>query len=166
MPNRKKPKKKPAKAKRTAGKKAKLAKSRLKKSSSVKKSARKKPAVKKKTAAKAKTTVAVKSATGAAKKTGAAKQTTRKKRGPSGGGAFLREQRQSRSGELAGDLQGLSDIEGADSESVDELLEEGNAFEAGIVAGVEDAGNRGVKEVRTREVPEDDVPGEYLEKDQ
>jgi hypothetical protein len=59
----------------------------------------------------------------------------------------------------------LSDIESADSESVEELLEEGNAFEAGVVTGVEDAGARGVKEVRTREVPEDDVPGEYLDKD-
>jgi len=32
------------------------------------------------------------------------------------------------SGEQSGDLQGLSNVEGADSESVDELLEEGNAF--------------------------------------
>src|SRR5579862_6157958 len=37
----------------------------------------------------------------------------------------------------SGDLQGLSDIPGADSESVRELLEEGQAFEAGIVSGVE-----------------------------
>jgi hypothetical protein len=36
-------------------------------------------------------------------------------------------------------LQGLSNVEGADSESVDELLEEGNAFEADVVMGVEDA---------------------------
>jgi hypothetical protein len=35
-----------------------------------------------------------------------------------------------RSGQQSGDLQGLSDVQGADSESVDELLEEGNAFEA------------------------------------
>jgi hypothetical protein len=34
-----------------------------------------------------------------------------------------------------------------------------------VVSGVEDAGNRGVKEVRTREVPEDDVPEEYLDKE-
>lgn len=65
----------------------------------------------------------------------------------------------------SGDLQGLSKAEGADSESVDELIEEGNAFEAGIVAGVEESGERGMKEVRTREVPEDDVPGEYLDED-
>ena len=65
----------------------------------------------------------------------------------------------------AGDLQGLSNLEGADSESVDELLEEGNAFEAGVVSGVEDADNADGKEVRTREVLEDDVPGEYLDEE-
>jgi hypothetical protein len=71
----------------------------------------------------------------------------------------------SRSGEESGDLQGLSNIESADSESVDELIEEGNAFEAGVISGVEEAGDRGEREVRTREVPEDDVPGEYLDED-
>ena len=65
----------------------------------------------------------------------------------------------------AGDLQGLSNLERADSESVDELLEEGNAFEAGVVSGVEDADNADGKEVRTREVLEDDVPGEYLDEE-
>jgi len=68
------------------------------------------------------------------------------------------------SGAQPGDLQGLSDVEGADSESVDELLEEGNAFEAGVVTGVERA-DTDEKEVRTREVPEDDVPGEYLDEE-
>jgi hypothetical protein len=69
-----------------------------------------------------------------------------------------------RSGRLAGDLQGLSAVESADSESVAELLEEGNALEADVVAGVEaaDADNR---EVESHEVPEDDVPGEYLDED-
>jgi hypothetical protein len=70
-----------------------------------------------------------------------------------------------RSGGQSGDLQGLSDIDGADSESVDELLEEGNAFEAGIVEGVEEAGEREGSEVHTHEVPEDDVPGEYLDEE-
>jgi hypothetical protein len=69
------------------------------------------------------------------------------------------------SGGQSGDLQGLSNVEDVDSESVDELMEEGNAFEAGIVSGVEDSGNREGKEVRTREVPEDDVPQEYLDED-
>jgi hypothetical protein len=62
-------------------------------------------------------------------------------------------------------LQGLSNIEGADSESVAELIEEGNAFEADAVAGVEHAGDTDQKEVRTHEVPQDDVPGEYLDKE-
>jgi hypothetical protein len=69
------------------------------------------------------------------------------------------------SGRQSGDLQGLSKIESVDSESVDELMEEGNAFEAGIVSGVEDSRERDGKEVRTREVPEDDVPGEYLDEE-
>src|SRR5580704_10047375 len=43
-----------------------------------------------------------------------------------------------RSGGQSGDLQGLSNRAGADSESVDELLEEGNAFEAEVVKGIED----------------------------
>jgi hypothetical protein len=68
-------------------------------------------------------------------------------------------------GSQSGDLQGLSNVENVDSESVDELLEEGNSFEAGIVAGVEDSRERDGKEVRTREVPEDDVPGEYLDEE-
>lgn len=63
------------------------------------------------------------------------------------------------------DFQGLSRTEQADSESVDELVEEGNVFEAGAVAGVEEADRRDEKEVRTREVPEDDVPDEYLDQD-
>jgi hypothetical protein len=69
------------------------------------------------------------------------------------------------SGMQSGDLQGLSNLESADSESVDELLEEGNAFEAGIVQGIEDSRDREGQEIRTREVPEDDVPDEYLDQD-
>jgi len=78
--------------------------------------------------------------------------------------AFALEGLEARSGEQSGDLQGLSNVEGADSESVDELLEEGNAFEADVVKGVEDAGDADEGEVRTHEVPQDDVPGEYLDK--
>jgi hypothetical protein len=68
-----------------------------------------------------------------------------------------------RSGGQSGDLQGLSELESADSESVGELLEEGNAFEAEIVKGVEDVSEADEKEVKTHEVPEDDVPEEYRE---
>jgi N utilization substance protein A len=67
------------------------------------------------------------------------------------------------SGGQSGDLQGLSDAASADSESVDELLEEGNAFEAEIVDGVQNAPDADQGEVRTHEVPEDDVPEEYLD---
>ncbi|HXY26372.1 MAG TPA: hypothetical protein VEI73_17095 [Candidatus Acidoferrum sp.] len=69
----------------------------------------------------------------------------------------------SRTGGQAGDLQGVSGLEGAASESVEELLEEGNAFEANIVKGVEDAENADEIEVESHEVLEDDVPEEYLE---
>jgi hypothetical protein len=68
-----------------------------------------------------------------------------------------------RSAGQSGDLQGISGIERADSESVEELLEEGSAFEADAVKGVEDAGARGEAEVIAHEVPEDDVPREYLD---
>ena len=71
-----------------------------------------------------------------------------------------------RSGGQSGDLQGLSNRAGADSESVDELLEEGNAFEAEVVKGIEDVPDADEGEVHTHEVPEDDVPEEYLDKDQ
>ena len=69
------------------------------------------------------------------------------------------------SGRQAGDLEGLSRTEQADSESVDELVEEGNILEAGAVAGVEEADDQDTREVHTHEVPEDDVPDEYLDKD-
>lgn len=63
------------------------------------------------------------------------------------------------------DFEGLSRDEQADSESVDELVAEGNLAEAGAVAGVEEADSADEKEVQTHEVPEDDVPQEYLDKD-
>jgi hypothetical protein len=66
-----------------------------------------------------------------------------------------------RSGGQSGDLQGLSNRAGADSESVDELLEEGNAFEAEVVKGVEDVPDADEGEIRTRQFPADDVPAEY-----
>jgi hypothetical protein len=67
------------------------------------------------------------------------------------------------SGRQSGDLEGLSRAEQADSESVDELVEEGNVAEAGAVAGVEEADSADEREVHTHEVPEDDVPEEYLD---
>lgn len=66
----------------------------------------------------------------------------------------------------SGDIQQLSDIADADSQSVEELAEEGNAFEAEAIEGVENAKSPDVSEVRTRQVPEDDVPPEYLDTDE
>jgi hypothetical protein len=66
----------------------------------------------------------------------------------------------------SGDLQQIPDEADVDSESVEELLEEGNAFEAGVVRGVENAKDADVSEVTTREFPEDDVPEEYLNDDE
>jgi|SRR5579871_4128215 len=75
----------------------------------------------------------------------------------------LERKRSHPGGDEAGDLQGLSRREVSDSESVEELLEEGNAFEAGAVSGVEAAENADEGEVHTHEVPTDDVPDEYLD---
>jgi hypothetical protein len=66
------------------------------------------------------------------------------------------------SGGQSGDIEGLPRAEVADSESVEELAEEGQAFEAELVDAVENAPEG---EIHTREVPEDDVPQEYLDED-
>jgi len=76
-----------------------------------------------------------------------------------------RRARAAAAGAGGGDFGGVSVVEGADSESADELLEEGQTFEAGIVSGVENAPDADQGEVRTREVPQDDVPEEYEDKD-
>lgn len=68
-------------------------------------------------------------------------------------------------GGQSGDTEGLSRAELADSESVEELIEEGQAFEAGVVEGVENAPDADRGPIRTKEVPEDDVPEEYLNQD-
>ena len=150
MATRKKSRKKQAKPKKAAPKK---------------KLARKKLATKKAPAKKAAKRKAAGKATTARKKAVAPRKKTRRKsersypvtfrRGPSGSG----------SAGQSGDSQGLSRVEDVDSESVNELIEEGNAFEADVVQGVTDAGNADEEEVHTHEVPEDDVPGEYLDKD-
>jgi hypothetical protein len=53
----------------------------------------------------------------------------------------------------------------ANSESVKELVDHGQFFEASAVDGVEETPEPEASEVRTRQVPEDDVPPEYLEQD-
>jgi hypothetical protein len=123
--------------------------------------ARKKAAPKK---AAVKTKVGGKKTTGG-KTAGALKKQVRSKSQSVDTVAFALDGLGARSGEQSGDLQGLSNVQGADSESVDELLEEGNAFEADVVKGVEDAGDADEREVHTHEVPQDDVPGEYLNKE-
>jgi hypothetical protein len=160
---KKKAKKKSAKLKTAAAKKTTPAKKKLKKQTrkavpKKKVAAKKKPVAKKKALAKIKSPVKKKSAR---KKTAPKKKQGRVEDQILESSPFARP----RSAALSGDLQGLSNIESADSESVDELLDEGNAFEAGVVAGVESARNNEGKEVRTHEVPEDDVPEEYLDKD-
>ena len=67
--------------------------------------------------------------------------------------------------ERIGDLQGISLEDRADSESVGELLEEGQTLEAEAVQAIEEAPDADQGEVRTREVPEDDVPEEYRDQD-
>ncbi len=76
-----------------------------------------------------------------------------------------RRARAAAAGEGGGDFGGVSVVEGADSESPEELLEEGQTFEAGIVSGVENAPDPDQGEVRTHEVPQDDVPEDYDDKD-
>ncbi len=137
MATKKKTKKKQAKSRKIASKKVK----RIKKT--VKAKLAKKSAPKKKAAGKT---------------AHAAKKRVRGKSQTVDTVAYAPEGLGARSGGQSGDLQGLSNLAGANSESVDELLEEGNAFEAEVVKGVQDAGDEG--EVHTHEVPEDDVPGE------
>jgi hypothetical protein len=65
----------------------------------------------------------------------------------------------------SGDTQGLSRQSYDDSESVEELMEEGQYMEAEAVSGVENAPDADQGEVRTRQFPEDDVPEEYQNED-
>jgi len=69
------------------------------------------------------------------------------------------------SGGQSGDTQGLSRRSYDDSESVEELMEEGQYSEAEAVSGVENAPDADQGEVRTRQFPEDDVPQEYLDEE-
>jgi hypothetical protein len=161
---RKKPakiKKKKVMGKKTASKKP------------LKKKAARKPATKKKSSPRKKATrktVAISAKVKRKKKTAAKTKPALKKRSrPKGqrveSPVLQPQETRARAAGQSGALQGLSDIEGADSESVDELLEEGNAFEADVVKGVEEAGDEPEEEVQTHEVLEDDVPEEYLNQD-
>lgn len=163
MAAKKKTKKKQTKSKRTASDKMTPMKKTAKKKLAMKRKSPKKKLAKTaaqkratvKTKAVGKKTIGVKAATALKKQVPPKSQSV-------GTVAFATEGSAARSGQ-SGDLQGLSNVQGADSESVDELIEEGNAFEADVVTGVEDAGGAEEQEVRTHEVPEDDVPEEYLD---
>jgi hypothetical protein len=61
--------------------------------------------------------------------------------------------------------QGLPGEAEADSESVKELVQEGQFLEANVVDAIENAPEPDVAEVRTRQLREDDVPPEYLDQD-
>jgi hypothetical protein len=156
---RKKParKKKPVSRKKPTVKKSATKKKAPAKKKSVKKAAPKKLAAKKKPAAKKKSAV---------KKKAVAKTTTRRRAEvinpvtPSGRRGLGAE-----SGGQSGDTQGLSRRSYEDSESVEELMEEGQYMEAEAVSGVENAPDADQGEVRTRQFPEDDVPEEYKDDD-
>ena len=130
--------------------------------------AKKKPARKKKAAKKA----APKKKLALKKKLPAKKKPARRKKPPRGRAEIsnsIREQDDfglgADSAGQAGDVQGLSRNELADSESVTELAEEGQDYEAGIVNGVENAPDADRGPIKTREVPENDVPEEYLDEE-
>jgi len=163
----KKTRKKQNKQRKTAAKRKpikKTAKKNLaaKKKAAPRKKLAKKPA-KKKAAPKARRKLAVKKT--AAAKTAAARKRVQGKGQSVNIESFAPEEVRARSAGQSGDLQGLSNTASADSESVDELIEEGNAFEAEVVSGIEAADRDEEEEVHTHEVPEDDVPGEYLDKE-
>ncbi len=159
----KKTRKKQTKVKKTAAKKPPQGtlRRKLAKKATPKKKSTKKPATQK---------MAVKTKASTTKRTGAKTAGASRKRVQGKGQnatleSFGTEEVKARSAGQSGSLQGLSNAAGADSESVDELIEEGNAFEGGVVSGVEAADRADEQEVRTHEVPEDDVPGEYLDQD-
>jgi hypothetical protein len=157
--------------------KKKAAPKKLKKKKTQKPAAAKKHAGKAKVSARAKSKPVAKAKVVAKKKTPARSKAAPKKPTPSAQATVARgsqdvetvsfkpKSRVARAGTGAGDLQGISTVEDVDSESADELLEEGQAFEAGIVSGVERAGNAEESEVVTHEVLEDDVPKEYDDED-
>lgn len=142
--------KKPTLKKKIA-KTAKTAKSKKKLAAVKKASAKAKPAVKKKRAAKKKS-AAKKATRRRAEIINPVTPTGRRGLGPESGGQ-------------SGDTQGLSRRSYDDSESVEELMEEGQYMEAEAVSGVENARDADQGEVRTTQFPEDDVPEEYQNED-
>jgi hypothetical protein len=151
--------KKSARKKKTVSRKKPTLKKKIAKTAKSKKklAAGKKPSAKGKSAAKKKSS---------AKKKSAAKKATRRRAEiinpvtPTGRRGLGPE-----SGGQSGDTQGLSRRSYDDSESVEELMEEGQYMEAEAVSGVENARDADQGEVRTTQFPEDDVPEEYQNED-
>jgi hypothetical protein len=155
--------KKPARKKKSSSKKKPTQKKKL---IAKKKPAAKKPAAKKKAALKKKAPAKKKALPKKTKKKSSARRIARGSSRPSS--TFGTENRRglgADSGGQSGDTQGLSRREYDDSESVEELLEEGQYMEAEAVSGVENARDADAGEVTTSEVPEDDVPEEYRDQD-
>jgi len=124
--------------------------------------------IKRNLAPKAKVVQRVSFKKGVPKKSAAKKTAKKKNRGKADiPGVIIYESSElgAQTGGQSGDTQGLSGIADAESESVKELLEEGQSFEAEVVQGVESVPDADVGEVRTHEVPEDEVPGDYIGKD-
>ena len=65
----------------------------------------------------------------------------------------------------SGDLRGLPGSEESENESVRELAEEGQFYEASVVDAVENAAPAGAGPLRTHRRPEDDLPPEYTGQD-
>jgi hypothetical protein len=165
MATKKKVAKKSAKSKKKATSKAKVTKKQTKtkpaKKKQTKKIASSKTSNKKAAPGKSAKKTAKKATSS---RTGSRATIPGQRKGPGRARArFSRDLRGPDAAGQSGDLQSLSNREAADSESVDELLEEGNAFEAEVLSGVEDADAHEGREVHTHEVPEDDVPEEYLD---
>jgi len=154
MAAKKKSVKKKSKAKKPAARKAAI------KKAAIKRAAKGNPAKNKKKTAPKRPTAKARPAEKRGSGAGVRKQPQRASRSTPRG--FSRDEPETLTDVRSGDMQAISTVEDADSESVEELLDEGNAFEAGVVGGVEEA-DEGVKEVTTHEVPEDDVPEEYLD---
>jgi len=161
--------KKSARRKKSGKKIANIAKARKKQVAGKKAAAKKKAVTKKKSVAK-KPARRVAKKTASRKKKTAAKPATRGTPRPrqevtSPVPILSRRGLGAASAGQSGDTQGLSRRDYLDSESVEELLEEGQYMEAEAVSGVEDARDPDQGEVRTRQFPEDDVPEEYKNED-
>ena len=63
----------------------------------------------------------------------------------------------------SGDLQGLSGREESESESVSELVEEGQFYEASLVDAIENTPSAADGPLRPRKRTEDDLPPEYAD---